>query len=97
MNPPDQLAEALAERFPDATIELDPATTKTGGWFLDITLDGHDAVVEWRPEQGFGVSSNEDPPFGHGTDELYTDQRTAFERVVEILTKRLRTDDSSAR
>jgi len=90
-NPIERLEHALRERFPMAEMEIDPAATPTGGWFLDVRLAGHHVVVEWRPERGFGVTSTPELAYGEGTDEVVPDERAAFARVVELLETRGRT------
>lgn len=85
MNPIRTLERDILTRIPHAVTALDPARTATGGWFLDITLHGRAFVVEWRPLQGFGISTQLDPAYGEGPDEIYPDSVAATQRVLELL------------
>ena len=89
----ERLTDELRERLPGVDLELDPAETSTGGWFLDARLDGHHVAIEWRPRGGFGITSSAMLGYGEGADETVseTDEHAAFARVVELLTTRART------
>jgi hypothetical protein len=78
----------LQKRFPNARISLDPAGKPRGTWFLDINLEGHFVVIQWRADTGFGVSCPADPGFGEGADEVYQDIEAAYGRVVSLLLSR---------
>lgn len=90
-NPIERLQRALRARLPGAELELDPAETSTGGWFLDARLEGHHVVVEWRSGQGFGITSNPELDYGQGADETIADEAAALARMVELLEARRRT------
>lgn len=91
MNPIQSLEQQVLRRFPSARTTLDPAGTPTGPWFLDIELDGHTASVEWRPDRGFGVTSNPCAGYGEGPDEVYPDLGSISRRVVTLLLAKART------
>lgn len=95
-NPIERMERALRARFPASEIEIDPAATARGGWFLDVRLAGHHVVIEWRPDSGFGVTSNPDLAFGDGADEHFTDEGAARSRVIELLETRGRSLAPSA-
>jgi ribosome-binding protein aMBF1 (putative translation factor) len=44
-------------------------------------------VVQWRPAQGFGVSTPalENSDYGSGTDEVYTDSVGAMDRIIHLI------------
>lgn len=86
-NPIERIEQALRSRFPAAEIDLDPAATGTGSWFLDVRLAGHH-VVEWRPDRGFGVTSRPELSYGDGADEYFTDEAAAIARVAYLLETR---------
>lgn len=90
-NPVERIERALRDRFPAAEIELDPASTPTGGWFLDVRLAGHHVVIEWRRGRGFGVTSSPEIAYGEGVDEVIASERAALTRVAELLETRGRT------
>ena len=91
MNDIELLSNHLSDRFPDASLKIDPAETASGSWWLDMELKDHAVVVEWKPGTGFGVSTPSVDDFGAGADELYLDEHSAFERVKELLLGRLKT------
>ena len=90
-NPIERIERALRARFPTSELELDPAATAKGGWFLDARLAGHHVVVEWRPDSGFGVTSDPELAYGEGADEVFAGEGAALSRVIELLESRLRT------
>lgn len=98
INDIQRLSERLRERFPTASLKMDPAETPTGSWWLDAELQGHLVVAEWKPDRGFGLSTPSDDDFGAGVDEIYPTEIAAFERIKELLlgqTKTARPEDLS--
>jgi DNA-binding XRE family transcriptional regulator len=91
MNDLQRLRERLAERFPSASLVIDPPGLDTGTWFLDAELQGHLVVVQWRADRGFGVSSPTRGDLNAKPDELYECLDVAYDRVVELLLSRTRT------
>ena len=85
MNDIERLQDLLAERFPTATVALDPPEKPTGNWWLDVVLDGHHVVVEYRPGRGFGISTPSVDDYGVGPDEIYDSTTIAYDRVKELL------------
>ena len=84
-NDVERLRERLAARFPGAVLALDKAETETGSWFLDVTLNGYDLVIEWRPARGFGLSTPADDDFGQGPDEVCAGLDAAYDRAKALL------------
>jgi hypothetical protein len=84
-NDVERLRDRLRERFPDAMLTLDKAETETGGWFLDVSLQGYDLVIEWRQDRGFGLSTPTDDDFGQGPDEVYEGVDAAYARAKALL------------
>lgn len=91
MNSIERLKSLLAERFPTASLSLDPADGPNGAWWLDAELGGHHVAVEWRPGRGFGVSTPSVDDFGVGPDEIYESTTGAFDRVRELLLSQIQT------
>lgn len=85
MNGVQCLKERLAARFPTACLAIDPPDVESGGWFLDVTLQDHLVVVEWRADRGFGVSTPSEDDYGAKPDEVYQALDVAYDRVVELL------------
>ena len=91
MNNIEKLSEKLRARCPDLIAILDRPNDSSSSWWLDLELKGHSATVEWRPRQGFGVSSSVSDSYGEGPDEIYPDVDSTVERVTELMLGRQRT------
>ncbi len=92
MNAIEQIKAAIHAEFPGIKIEIDtPLHVENGGtWFLDIIHGEKIVCVEWRPNQGFGVSQWEkgtemDIGYGEGPDQFYADQAVTIQAVRNIL------------
>lgn len=96
MNPIQQLMASVSRQFPEARASLDPAEGRGGSWFLDVQLDEYALSVEWRPYCGFGVTAGSEPGYGEGPDEVFSDTRSAEERVIELLRSRGATGEPGA-
>lgn len=84
--PIELLERHLRDRFETASITLDRPLNPTGVWFLDVVLVDHRVEIQWRTEQGFGISSTAfSQAYGEGVDELYPDEEAAYGRVVSLL------------
>jgi hypothetical protein len=93
------LEKKLHSRFPTARLSLDRPAVPSGTWFLDITLNGHFVIVQWKKDQGFGVSCTSDPGYGERDrgygerergygerpDEFYVDEEATYGRIVSLL------------
>lgn len=89
---PIQVLEAqLRKRFPAASLALDVAARPNGTSFLDVELDGHQVVIQWRKGAGFGISSSSDHGYGEGADEVYQDVEAAYGRTISLLLSRTHT------
>ena len=86
MNAIERLRDSLIKRFPDFPVVIDAPDNHQGPWFLDIQRgDASPVVVEWRSDRGFGVSTPKGDDFGVGPDEIYTNTKAAFDRVVRLI------------
>lgn len=91
MNDIERLREELRRRFPEIGAQIDRPDRSGGSWFLDLDLAGRKAVVEWRPERGFGVLAREGALFGDRPDEIYPELESAVGRIEELLETGTRT------
>lgn len=93
MNEMESLQAQLASALPGATIVVDRPDTGDPGsrWWLEVELDGHSATVDWKPNQGFGLSSTPTEGYGEGADEVYPDAASAAERIATLLRAKERT------
>lgn len=92
MNPIEKLQERILRRMPEVNAHLDPAENPKGPWWLDLRHNGYWVVVEWRPGQGFGLSSTSgEGAYGEGPDEVYTKAVDAEARLLELLESRKET------
>lgn len=87
MNPIERLRNRLVRRFPDVAMEIDEPANEAGLWHLDVRPGAGLPwiVVEWKPDLGFGVSTPGADDYGSKPDELYSNPKAAFDRVVELI------------
>jgi DNA-binding Xre family transcriptional regulator len=98
MNQVERLRDDLLNRFPGFSAEIDAPADDRGSWFLDIRREdgASPIVVEWRPDRGFGVSSPGPHEYGVGPDEVYPNEKAAFDRVVRLILSGGRTEPPRA-
>jgi DNA-binding XRE family transcriptional regulator len=98
MNQVERLRDDLLKRFPGLSAEIDEPADDRGSWFLDVRREGgaRPIVVEWRPDRGFGVSSPGPDDYGVGPDEIYPNEKAAFDRVVRLMLSGGRTEPPRA-
>jgi DNA-binding XRE family transcriptional regulator len=94
MNPIERLRDNLATRFPDLVAEIDAPVEEAGVWHLDVRPGGGSPwiVVEWKPDRGFGISTPGADDYGTKPDELYPNAKAAYDRVVQLILSRGRTE-----
>jgi transcriptional regulator with XRE-family HTH domain len=87
MNQIERLRDELTRRFPGLVVEFDAPADASGPWFLDVRRDAgaSPVVIEWRPDRGFGVSTPGADDYGTGPDEVYTNAKATFDRVVRLI------------
>jgi transcriptional regulator with XRE-family HTH domain len=82
----ERLHAGLSERFPDHTVEIDPAETEAGDWDVNVFRPGLDpVVVVWRPSQGYGICTPTRYDYGVGVSEVFDDWRAAMDRAVQLV------------
>ena len=86
--PIESLEHSIKRRFPEAQVALDRPRKTSGTWFLDIAMDLHLVIVQWKQGKEFGVSSSPEKAFGEGADEVYKDEEAAYCRIVSLLLSR---------
>jgi hypothetical protein len=91
MTDAERLAANLVEEFPDLRIETDEPhpDNPSASWLVTVFRDGPDALppvmIEWRPTQGFGISTPGPDEIGTGADEIYGSFEFTARRVAELL------------
>ena len=55
-------------------------------WWVDASARGHNVVVEWSPDDGFGLSSTDSNDYNTAASEHFADADDAVARIVDILT-----------
>lgn len=66
----DDLCQRVQAQFPDAVLSKD-INGAVRGWCLDVRMSGSlRHVIEYRPQQGFGLSSK-GGGYGEGADEVF--------------------------
>ena len=91
MNDLERLREFLANRFPNASLDIDAPDVENATWFLDAELQGHLVVVQWKADRGFGISTPTRDDFGAKPHELYESLDAAYKRAVDLLLSQTRT------
>lgn len=81
----ERLAAQIAQRFPEVEVTIDRPGNPRGSWFLDAKLADKFFNVEWRPEDGFGISWRQDPVYGEGPDQAVDTYEEALARSLEIV------------
>lgn len=80
------LEEMICQRFPTANVTIDAPSDPKGRWFLDIDLKGHVIAVQWKDDEGFGITTTPSRiGYGEGAHEVYRDSKSAFRRIVALL------------
>ena len=91
--PMRRFASELKKSLPGAQVVPDPPGLPGGIWFLDVSYRGRVAVVQWQARRGFGLTRTEDPIFGEGCHEVYSDPVATARRVAELLFMNAYTSD----
>lgn len=94
MNQIEKLRDDLTRRFPSLPIKIDPPADDRAPWFLDLQRAGDvpPLIVEWRPDRAFGLSTPGEGDYGTGPDEVYSNIKAAFDRVVRLILSAGRTE-----
>src|SRR5687767_9987369 len=89
MSPLEELSGQLSRRFPESQTTLRKSDDPRGFQVLNFRLGGYEVAVEWKHDEGFGISS-----FCNGSheldglfdtpDEWYSNPEAAFHRVVSL-------------
>lgn len=87
MNDLQKLCVAIAAGVPEATIAIDAPLAPNGAWWADIVCRAQRAIVEWKPDRGFGVSSDV-AGYGEGADTVTSSASQALDRVLKLLVVR---------
>lgn len=85
----EKLADLLRFSSSELGLRLDAAAESETAW-LDVERQGRVVAVEWRQQQGFGVSllaPSGDPLEGlyEGPDEILEDPYSARDRILSLL------------
>lgn len=92
MNGMERLERILRDALPEALFSVDRPKHPSGHWWMDVTLGEYAVTIEWRPSQGFGVSSSSSESYGEGPDELFEDVALAAARIILLLKTGQRTE-----
>jgi DNA-binding XRE family transcriptional regulator len=85
MNQLQTLSQSIARDFPMAEVTVDKPVSATGSWWLDVSLEGRDATIEWRKGRGFGLTVGEAEPMDSGAHEIYGSVREVKKRLYGCL------------
>ncbi len=82
------LAGQLLEHLPGVEVKVTSPSGRGTVWWVDATLKGHNVIVEWSPDEGFGVASTDGNEFNTAASEVFANADDAIGRVVDVLTSR---------
>jgi DNA-binding transcriptional regulator YiaG len=82
------LAAQLLERVPGVEVKVSAPSGRGTVWWIDASLKGHDVVVEWSADDGFGLSSTDNNELNTAASEAFADADEALQRVLDVLTSR---------
>lgn len=85
MNAIEILKQQIGRELPGVSFQDDPPLRVGGSYWLNIQLGDRAAVVEWRPNMGFGLSSLPSGSYGEGPDEVYETVSSVAERLLLVL------------
>jgi DNA-binding XRE family transcriptional regulator len=89
MSPLDELATELTQRFPDSRSDVRKADDPEGFQILNFRTEGLEVAVEWKREEGFGISAfcddaNDLDGLFDAPDEWYSNREAVFHRIVSL-------------
>jgi len=80
-----QFMTGLTAQIPEMRMEVTPAFKEGGRWFIDVTDGTHEHTVTWRPDLGFGLTSEAHSTYGEGVHEQFTDSGALADRLAVLL------------
>jgi|GEM_PF-2274403 len=84
MNEFEKLCRLIEARAHGAVVDVDASSSRTGSWWGDVSWLGNRAVVEWRPGNGFGVSTAAGA-YGEGPDVVVETIDEALQQVMKLI------------
>jgi DNA-binding transcriptional regulator YiaG len=84
------LATELLGRVPGVEVKITSPSGRGTVWWIDASARGHNVVVEWSPDDGFGLSATDGNDYNTAASETFADADAAVARVVEVLRSRSR-------
>ena len=88
MNQIELLYQEIIHQFPFTRAKLDSPRDPNGHWFLDVVFKNKLITVEWRPNQGFGVSDcldGENCVYGEGPDKIFHSRKDTLDEIIRLL------------
>jgi DNA-binding transcriptional regulator YiaG len=79
------LANQLLERIPGVEVTVTAPSGRGTVWWVDARAKGHEVVVEWSPDDGFGLAATENNDFDTAPSETYVDADELAARITEVL------------
>jgi hypothetical protein len=79
------LAAQLLERVPGAEVKVTSPSGRGTVWWVDARVGRHNVVIEWSPDDGFGLSSTEDSDYNTAASEVFADADDALARIIAVL------------
>jgi DNA-binding transcriptional regulator YiaG len=79
------LAAQLLERVPGVEVTVTSPSGRGTVWWIDASARGHNVVIEWSPDEGFGLSSTDGNDYNTAASETFAVADDALTRIVEVL------------
>lgn len=79
------LATQLLGRVAGVELKVTSPSGRGTVWWIDASARGHNVVVEWSPDDGFGLSSTDGNDYNTAASETFADADDAVARIVEVL------------
>jgi DNA-binding transcriptional regulator YiaG len=86
MNQIEVMRDALGCMFPHAQISLLRPSRANGFWSMDVRMpEGYHLAIDWRAEDGFGLTSDAEHGYGEPADERYREFGPALMRSASLI------------
>jgi DNA-binding transcriptional regulator YiaG len=79
------LAAQLLERVPGVEVKVTSPSGRGTVWWIDASARGHNVVIEWSPDDGFGLSSTDGNDYNTAASETFADADDAVARIIDVL------------
>lgn len=79
------LASQLLERVPGIEVKVTAPSGRGTVWWIDATSKGQTVVIEWSPDDGFGVSSTDGNEVNTAASHVFANADDVMELILDVL------------